>query len=58
MVLFERVEHIELLGQVLKDCNYWYYLNELTMEEMWKDVLKDCNYWYYLNANVCITSII
>ena len=34
---------------VLKDCNYWYYLN-CYQELCWLYiVLKDCNYWYYLN---------
>ena len=36
-------------GQVLKDCNYWYYLNNEWNNDKKQYVLKDCNYWYYLN---------
>ena len=35
---------------VLKDCNYWYYLNGGEVTHLVQIVLKDCNYWYYLNT--------
>ena len=35
--------------KVLKDCNYWYYLNTVFETLTLSPVLKDCNYWYYLN---------
>ena len=51
MVLFEPVPDTSTADGVLKDCNYWYYLNwtRVRTNRCW--VLKDCNYWYYLNIN-------
>ena len=37
------------LYEVLKDCSYWYYLNEEMTDYEELFVLKDCSYWYYLN---------
>ena len=50
MVLFEQVTYKYSDISVLKDCNYWYYLNQILSHRYGTTVLKDCNYWYYLNV--------
>ena len=47
--LFEQKSKKQSQIQVLKDCDYWYYLNRERVRVGTTAVLKDCNYWYYLN---------